>query len=485
MGLVSAFRFKLEDFFTKIKISKKIVTVYVQKNDENGTRIIKSHMNDRVLAQAEWSGFFEKQGKFYFSPPETGQEAALYVRTATDTPEKEMIAALHTLPNAIETAEFSKDYTDFDLERFIKIHIAHSYLFDRYKKSSDPKRMIKIISQGFSETDLQSFDHFGTALYFGRDLINTPTEDCSPAILEQAIRSVGEKFSATVQAITGEELLQENFPLIHAVGRAASEADRAPRLIDLVWGNPNAPKLTLVGKGVCYDTGGLDIKTGSSMRLMKKDMGGAASVIALAYRIMAENLPVRLRVTIPAVENAIAGNAYRPGDIYPSRKGLTVEIGDTDAEGRLVLADALAFVDAEAPDLLINIATLTGAARVALGYDMPAMYAKQKQTARNIFDISEKTGDPVWEMPLWKGYDDDIAGKISDLSNISNGNGGPVGSVIGALFLQRFVTETKDWVHFDAYCYNNCAKPGRPAGAELTPYETLFSYIAKRYAKIA
>ncbi len=309
-----------------------------------------------------------------------------------------------------------------------------------------------------------------------RDLINTPTNDMGPDALEAAVRELARANKARVSVIKGEALLGQNFPMIHAVGRAASEA---PRLIDLVWGPAGAPKVTLVGKGVCFDTGGLDIKPASGMLLMKKDMGGAANVLGLASMIMASGANIRLRVLIPAVENAIAGNAFRPGDVLRSRKGLTVEIGNTDAEGRLILADALALADEEAPDLLVDMATLTGAARVALGPDLAPFYTEDDGLAAEISGASTSVADPAWRMPLWKPYDKKLSSKIADVNNVTSD--GFAGSITAALFLKRFVEKATSWAHFDIYGWNPADRPHGPAGGEAQAIRALEAVIMARY----
>ena len=291
-----------------------------------------------------------------------------------------------------------------------------------------------------------------------RDLINTPASDMGPDALEAAARVLAKTHKATLNVITGDDLLSQNFPMIHAVGRAAS---RAPRLLDMRWGTAG-PTLTLVGKGVCFDTGGLNLKPGASMGLMKKDMGGAATVMGLASMIMALGIKVQLRMLIPAVENAVSGNAFRPGDILTSRKGLTVEINNTDAEGRLVLADALALADADKPDAIISMATLTGAARVAVGPDLAPYYATQDTAAAALEAGAEQVGDPVWRMPFWDPYEPMIEPGIADLDNAPSG--GFAGSITAALFLRRFVTETPNYIHFDIYGWQPTPAPARPKG---------------------
>ncbi len=282
---------------------------------------------------------------------------------------------------------------------------------------------------------------------------------------------------ATVAVTKGDALLKKNFPMIHAVGRAASAA---PRLIDLRWGPKSAPKVTLVGKGVCFDTGGLDIKPPAGMLLMKKDMGGAANVLGLASMLMASNANIRLRVLIPAVENSIAGDAFRPGDVLHSRKGLTVEVGNTDAEGRLVLADALALADEEKPQLLLDMATLTGAARVALGPDIPPFFTDDDNLADDLASVSSRLADPMWRMPLWRPYENGLKSKIADLNNITSS--GFAGSVTAALFLSRFVDKAQSWAHFDVYGWNPAAKPHAPAGGEAQCIRALDDLIRQRFA---
>ena len=316
------------------------------------------------------------------------------------------------------------------------------------------------------------------AIALGRDLINRPANDLGPDALEAAARALAERFGASVDVVTGDDLITRNFPMIHAVGRAAVEA---PRLVDFSWGDEAAPKVTLVGKGVCFDTGGLNIKPDAAMLLMKKDMGGAATALALAAMVMGAKLPVRLRVLIPIVENSIAGNAFRPGDVLASRKGLTVEVGNTDAEGRLILADALALADEEAPDLLFDFATLTGAARVALGPDLPPFYTMDDALAGEIARHAVAMNDPGWRMPLWDPYDALLKGKIADLNNISGG--AFAGSITAALFLRRFVERTGSWAHFDVYGWTPSAKPGRPEGGEVQMARCLFGLLTERYGR--
>ena len=314
------------------------------------------------------------------------------------------------------------------------------------------------------------------AATLARDLVNTPANDMGPQELADAARQVAERYGAKFSSIVGDDLLTQNFPLIHAVGKASP---RAPRLVDFTWGDPSHPKVTLVGKGVCFDTGGVDLKPSSGMLLMKKDMGGAANVLALAQMIMDANLKVRLRVLIPAVENAVAGNAFRPLDIYPSRKGPTIEIGNTDAEGRLVLADALALADEEKPDLLIDMGTLTGAARVALGPELPPFYTNDEQLAADVARCAAAENDPLWRMPLWAPYDSWLDSKTANLSNVASG--AFAGSITCALFLQRFVEHATSWLHLDIYAWTPSGKPGRPEGGECQAARALYKLLCERY----
>ena len=351
------------------------------------------------------------------------------------------------------------------------------YRFERYKKPDQKKQERKQKILMVEHSVLASVQPLNAACTLARDLINTPASDLSSQALAQAAVDVATQFNATVRRYTGDELLKAGFPAVHAVGRAAAVA---PELVDFEWGNEKNPRVTLVGKGVCFDTGGLDLKPSASMLLMKKDMGGAACVLALSQLIMRAQLPVRLRVIIPAVENSVAGNAFRPSDVLNTRAGLHVEVGNTDAEGRLILCDGLALADTDAPELLIDMATLTGAARVALGPEVPAMFTRDQTLARELTDIGMKECDPLWQLPLWSGYDDELNSKVADLNNVSSSSFS--GSIIAALFLQRFVSKAKQWVHFDLYAWNAKDRPGRPVGAEAQCVRSLFAYLQKRFA---
>ncbi|GGE33253.1 aminopeptidase [Agaricicola taiwanensis] len=353
-------------------------------------------------------------------------------------------------------------------------YVLHSYRYDRYSRGKTTQARLEV-PQGVDEAWLR---YTIEAVTLARDLINTPANDMGPQELEDAARRLAGKHEADISVITGDALLQQGFPMIHAVGRAS---DRAPRLIDMAWGADDAPKVTLVGKGVCFDTGGVNVKPDAAMRNMKKDMGGAATVLALAHLVMAAKLPIRLRVLIPAVENAIGGSSFRPGDILHSRKGLTVEIGHTDAEGRLVLGDALALADEEAPELLLDFATLTGAARVALGPDLPPFYTDDDQVAADLARHATTENDPLWRLPLWQPYNKMIEPKIADLTN--SASGGFAGSITAALFLAHFVEKAKTWVHFDVFGWTPTAKPGRPEGGECQGARAAFALLAERYGR--
>ena len=346
-----------------------------------------------------------------------------------------------------------------------------AYRFRRYKPADGEGIARLQVPQGVDRARALSQVE---AVWLGRDLINTPASDMGPEELEAAARRLAEQHGARVASIVGDDLLAQNLPMIHAVGRASP---RAPRLIDLVWGRSGATPVTLVGKGICFDTGGLDIKPASGMLIMKKDMGGAATALALGHMIMAAKLDVRLRILIPAAENSIAGNAFRPGDVLASRAGKTVEIGNTDAEGRLVLADALALADEERPDLLVSFATLTGAARVALGPDLPPFYTDDAALAGAIAEAGNRVGDPVWRLPFWAGYEANLDSQVADMNNVSEAPF--AGSVTAALFLRRFVKQAQRFAHFDIYGWRAVAKPLGPKGGEPQAARAMFDLLRR------
>jgi leucyl aminopeptidase len=349
-----------------------------------------------------------------------------------------------------------------------------AYRFDRYRSCKNELASL----EPPSNADMAYVAHAAESLRMARDWINTPASDFGPAQLAEAARLLAARHQAGFKEWIGPELLAANFPAIHAVGRASSEA---PRLVELRWVPPGGeayPRVTLIGKGVCFDSGGLDIKPSSGMALMKKDMGGAAVALSLAHLLMSVKIRAQLRVLVPAVENAISGNAYRPGDVLATRKGLTVEVGNTDAEGRLILCDALAFADGEHPALIIDFATLTGAARVALGPELPALFGNEEHVVHELARAAAAEHDPLWPMPLWAGYEDELASKIADLNNVASST--LAGAIFGALFLKRFVTESP-WVHIDLYAWNSKDRPGRAVGGEAQALRGVYRYLVERF----
>jgi leucyl aminopeptidase len=355
-----------------------------------------------------------------------------------------------------------------------------AYRYERYRRAK-PERLATL--EPPQNANRAYVTLAGEALTWARDWINTPASDLGPVKLAAAVRNVAEHHQAQYREWVGEELLGANFPAIHAVGRASAEP---PRLAQIRWsprgGGSGLPRLALIGKGVCFDSGGLDIKPSSGMALMKKDMGGAAVALALAHMLMSRGLRAELQVLVPIVENSIGGNAYRPGDVLATRKGLSVEVGNTDAEGRLVLCDALALADAERPDLIIDFATLTGAARVALGPELPALFGTSDALTADLARSCAAVHDPVWPMPLWMGYDDELGSKIADLNNVASS--GFAGAIFGALFLKRFISAGAQWMHLDLYAWNSKERPGRGVGAEAQAVRGTYSYLLERYGTV-
>ena len=370
--------------------------------------------------------------------------------------------------------EFTSGLKTSEMEEASLSWLLAQYVFDRYKAKSGAMARLK----PHSSIDQKRLEVFAAGEFLARDLINVPASDMGPDALETAFRKLGNTHKAKVTVTKGAALLKKNFPMIHTVGRAS---DQAPRLLDMTWGAASHPKVTLVGKGVCFDTGGLNIKPGSSMGLMKKDMGGAATVLGLAHMIMSLKLKVRLRVLVPAVENAISANAFRPQDVLTSRKGLTVEVNNTDAEGRLVLADALAYGDEEKPDIMVCMATLTGAARVALGPDMPPFFTDNDKLAATISNAAKNQADPLWRLPFWDPYEATIEPDVADLDNAPKGGFG--GAITAALFLRRFVESAKDFVHLDLYGWTPTAKPGRSHGGACQSARAILQVIEQGYGK--
>ncbi len=431
---------------------------------------LRERLEGEVRAFADAAGFEPKPGRHLLLPGRTGLGGVLFGLEAAD--EAKDLFRPGLLPQHLPDGVYRFANDPHDARLAALAFALGSYRFTLYRKAE--RRQVRLeLAQSIDRDDL---DRTVEAVTLARDLINTPANDMGPAELEAAARSLAARHGADIQATVGNDLLAENFPLIHAVGRAS---ERAPRLIELKWGEREHPRVALVGKGVCFDSGGLDIKPESAMLLMKKDMGGAASVLALAHMIMDRGLKVRLTVLIPAVENSISGAAFRPRDVYPSRKGLTVEVGNTDAEGRLVLADALTLADESAPELLIDMGTLTGAARVALGPDVPPFYTADESLAAALARHAATENDPLWRLPLWQPYDALLNSKVADLNNVSSGNF--AGSILCALFLKRFVEAATAWLHIDIYAWTPAAKPGRPEGGECQAARALYALLAERY----
>ncbi len=425
-------------------------------------------------AQRRWlgdSGFAAAAGTFALVPDAAGK----LVRVLAGVDASDPLAALAALPCALPEASYhlAAEGVLGDNALAALGWALGAYQFSRYRQ---PKRAPARLA--VSAAELQQLAPLVQATAQVRDLVNTPTEDMGPAQLSEAIRQLGKTHNAKVREWKGDELLKSNFPTIHAVGRASH---RAPRLVELRWGKAGDPKLVVVGKGVCFDTGGLDLKSSDGMRWMKKDMGGAAHAIALAGLIMQAKLPVQLTLLIPAVENAVAGNAIRPGDVITTRAGLTVEVDNTDAEGRLVLCDALAYAAEQQPGLIVDFATLTGAARVALGPDLPAIFSNDDTLAQAALAASRKVADPLWPLPLWRPYRRMLDSYLADFANA--GPSRHAGAITAALYLERFVPADIAWLHLDTYAWNDADRPGRPRGGEAMGLRAMFALLQERYAR--
>ena len=423
-----------------------------------------------IRAWVKSVGFEPKSGSLCLIPSKEGKVGRVLYGRNKDTPDIWRIASL---PNRLPPGSYVLESGAAPAEAALGWMLG-AYRFDRYKTADRKKRPILGLPTGIDRKRLLATVD---AMFLARDLINLPAEDLGPSALAAAAHSVAEAHDADIRVIVGKDLLKRNFPAIHAVGRAA---DDAPRLVDFSWGDEDAPKVTLVGKGVCFDSGGLDIKPAQGMKMMKKDMGGAATVLGLAKLIMAENLPVRLRVLIPAVENAISGNAYRPMDVIRTRSGVTVEIGHTDAEGRVILSDALAEAADDEPDLLLDFATLTGAARVALGPDLPALFSNDEGVAEDLLSHGKAVDDPLWRLPLWQDYRKMIDGASADITNSAESPFG--GAITAALFLERFVGKKTRWAHVDTMAWNVATRAGRPKGGEAFGLRAAFAMIEERFA---
>jgi leucyl aminopeptidase len=432
----------------------------------------RERLDARQRAFADAAGFEPKAGRHLLLPAvDGGLAGALFALEPGDETNKDLFLP-GSLSGLLPSGAYRFANAPHDSKLAALAFALGCYRFARYRKQE--AKEIKLELPG--NVDGEDLSRVVEGVCLARDLINTPANDMGPPELEDAARALASRHDATVRAIIGDDLLKDNFPLIHAVGRAAA---RAPRLVDITWGEPEHPKVTLIGKGVCFDTGGLDIKPESGMLNMKKDMGGAACMLALAHMLMDRGSRIRLRVLIPAVENAISGAAFRPRDVYRSRKGLTVEIGNTDAEGRLILADAIALADEEQPELIADLATLTGAARVALGTEVPPFYTDDEALAAALARSAANENDPLWRMPLWRPYDQLLESKVADVNNISSSNFG--GSITAALFLRRFVSAAKAWLHCDIFAWNQTSKPGRPEGAECQAARALYALLVSRY----
>ena len=424
-------------------------------------------------AQRNWldeNGFDAKPGSVCLLSDANGKLARVVVGVDRQDP----LAALAALPMTLPVGDYAIAAEGVALDPSLAAlgWALGAYQFTRYRKAKRAAATLAVDAKTFA-----TLAPLIEATALVRDLVNTPTEDMGPKQLADAVKRLGKAHKAKVREWVGDELLDDNFPTIHAVGRASH---RAPRLIELNWGKASDPKLLLVGKGVCFDTGGLDLKPSDGMRWMKKDMGGAAHAIALAGLVMQAELPVRLTLLIPAVENAVAGNAMRPGEVIVTRAGHSVEIDNTDAEGRLVLCDALAYGAEQQPELIIDFATLTGAARVALGPDLPALFANDDAIAEATLACGRAVADPLWRLPLWRPYRKMLDSYLADFAN--SGASRHAGAITAALFMERFVPEGMPWVHLDTYAWNDADRPGRPRGGEAMGLRALFAYLQKRYA---
>ncbi len=434
-----------------------------------------SQLDQGTTQWAGANGFTGRLGQVLTVPGDNGELAAVlagYGDEAARRRDRFQLGALAgTLPKG--DYRFAEGLPPASADEAALGWLMSQYRFDRYKSVSAPEARLAAPDT----VDANSLEIIAEGVALTCDLINTPASDLGPEALHAAVCELADRFGASLSAIVGDDLLAQNFPMIHAVGRAS---DQAPRLLDLNWGQHDHTPITLVGKGVCFDTGGLNIKPGASMGLMKKDMGGAATVLGLAHMIMALELPFRLRVLIPAVENSISAGAFRPSDVLQSRKGLTVEVNNTDAEGRLVLADALALADESKPEMILCMATLTGAARVALGPDLPPVFTDDDMLASDLMTAANSVQDPLWRMPLWPGYESLIEPAVADLDNAPKG--GMAGAITAALFLRRFVTDTPSFAHFDCYGWTPSAKPGRPAGGASQGARAILRMLQNRLA---
>ena len=439
---------------------------------EEGLAAALGFLDETERRWVEATRYLGEPGKFLLLPDGAGRLKRVLIGVRAG----EELWALAALPDALPPGAYALEgqHPAEAATRFALGWALGCYAFTRYKPRD----------QGWANlvwpanTDRRKVERLARGIALARDLINTPAEDLGPPELAEAAKTLAARHGARYRVIIGEDLLAQNYPAIHMVGRAAA---KPPRLIDFTWGDESAPKLTLVGKGVCFDSGGLDLKPSGGMRMMKKDMGGAATLLGLASAVMEAKLSVRLRVIVPAVENAVAGNAFRPLDIVKTRKGMTVEIGNTDAEGRLILCDALFEACSEKPALLIDMATLTGAARTALGPELPALFANDDKVAEELLGLGLAESDPLWRLPLWKPYRQMIVSPIADLNNVSES--GFAGAITAALYLDAFVSPGTPWLHIDTYAWNQKSRPGRPEGGEALAMRALYALIEHRFGR--
>lgn len=457
--------------------------VYLSSSPKNATPIelvSKKHFESwrkkqstQVQNWLEGSGFAAEANKYALLPDGEGKIA----RVLAIVGDKPDLWSLAHLPGALPKGTYTPQGIE-DAALLADMALGWqlaTYRFEKFKKSNAKTFATLALPKSVNTTPVLAM---AEGIFLARDLINRPANDLTPYALAEEAEVLAKKHGATCKIIKDGELLKQNYPLVHAVGRAS---DNRPCLVDISWGDAKGKRITLVGKGICFDSGGLDIKPSSGMLLMKKDMGGAANVLALAHAIMSAKLPVQLRVLIPAAENSISGSAFRPKDIIKSRKGITVEIANTDAEGRLILCDALTEADSETPDLLIDFATLTGAARVALGTDMPAFFTDDEKLAEGINKASQSCNDPLWRLPLWKGYRDQLDSDAADINSASSSSFG--GAITAALYLKEFVEKAKSWVHIDLMAWNSSGRPGRPTGGEVMGVRAMFHLLQERYGE--
>jgi leucyl aminopeptidase len=453
--------------FAQLDESATPVLFVTTANIEDITKRLDERARDFVKA----AGFEPKPGKYLFVPDASGKLAAvLFGLEAPDETVKDLFRP-GALPGLLPAGTYRFGNAPHDVRLAALAFVLGTYQFARYRKPQ-PCDVRLLVPEGVDGDDLTTIVE-GVTL--ARDLVNTPSNDMGPAELEEAARALAKQHGAKINVVSGSTLAKQ-FPLVAAVGAGSA---RAPRLIELAWGKDNGPKVTLVGKGVCFDTGGLDIKNDAGMLNMKKDMGGAATAFALGHMIMTRKLKVKLRVIVPAVENSVSGTSFRPRDIYRSRKGISVEIGNTDAEGRLILADALTFASEDNPALVVDFATLTGAARVALGPEVAPFFTDDEALAGELTRAAATENDPCWRMPLWRPYDTMLDSKVADLNNVASGGQG--GAITAALFLRRFVAALS-WLHLDIFAWTPSAKPGRPEGGECQTARALFALLKARYA---